>query len=740
MSSGVSNPRLSVVGEGSPQSRADDVRQLSGRLVFALYRLVKASQLHADGNQTVQSLLGQAADAAAELCSKAGNDQATIVFASNTVFVNGKLLRASRETHAVALELGGWLDKLGASELVVDRNVNRSDLSAFARVVVEGQKERDAEGKLASAGLTTIRARRVRGGGGDALSEAESTPPARAARTFAAAVIVMRATFAALAAGDRKLPNRVKRVAQKLVSHVDEAPELLVALAAAPSPGGDVGHNAVSTAILSLAMSRQLTRDRLALANVAMSALLLDAGRARLSSTKAATEGMGPSLAIERALNDEELDRLPASAVLTLTSVGKLHPPSLVRSVVAYESLQTRRSHRTGPAYHGKRPLTVLAGVVAVARLFVDLREPALGSSAPSMDDILQLMHARAKAPRDVALVHLLVAALGFFPVGTLVELSSGEVAVVAASPTMAIDFARPPVRILFGASGKALSTPIDLDLGAATREPDRRSVRRPLTPTPERAALVAAMLPQAIDVARKAQQARVPSASVPELPRSSHSWSSPDASLSVDEVPQEMLADLTWLREAGDDIVEAESAFARAARTPTPRSADPTMAAPPSDPPPSSEGVVIDVDAPAIEERVRPSSEPAALEIQGDPTPTPTPAPVTKRAPPQPPQEATRIFTYDEAIRRRADPRVDDEAPPTPRVDVPVVSAARDKTAVPPAPRPSKSGLPTRPVAEPTKVRPALTERDLLLAAFLADSPLDELIDEDGKPRGKRR
>jgi hypothetical protein len=76
----------------------------------------------------------------------------------------------------------------------------------------------------------------------------------------------------------------------------------------------------------------------------------------------------------------------------------------------------------------------------------------------------------------------LLVAALGFFPVGSIVELDTNEIAAVTGVPAIAVDYRRPPVRILCDASSNFLPKPIDINLAAGTKQGESaRSIRRAL-------------------------------------------------------------------------------------------------------------------------------------------------------------------------------------------------------------------------------------------------------------------
>src|SRR5690348_15904495 len=93
----------------------------------------------------------------------------------------------------------------------------------------------------------------------------------------------MRRFFEDLRKGKYELPQRVMRVAQRLVDlSMGETPAFL-GVTAARNQNYDEAGRSVNTAILALAMTRQVTTDPVQLSRVAMAALLYDRARARIS-------------------------------------------------------------------------------------------------------------------------------------------------------------------------------------------------------------------------------------------------------------------------------------------------------------------------------------------------------------------------------------------------------------------------------------------------------------------------
>jgi len=530
----------------APRPGPGEARRRSAAVVVqCVYRLVKACLLHNDSNQAIVSLIPAAASAIADFCALCGADAVTLVFAEEGVFANGQMLRVSREAYDSARELGAHLHACGVNELVIDKGARHAELAAFARLVADAQRDRPpgaaaafvpppaptaptagaplpfAE-RLARGDLRGVRVRNVPAPTAGLPIGDEQPLAVRVTRAYAASLLVMRAVYADLRTRETVPLDRVRRVAQKLVSLAEENPRPLLALASYADVDADEPAMAVATAVVALGVARQLTAERRTLSALVTAALLYDSGRRRLlrvptaaalpgHARRAPLETLPPPLAIERALDDEEQARLPASAAVALTALGKLHAPALTRTVVLYEAIALRGGARRGPLYGGKRQPTLLSRILFVARAFAELRAPtalATGTARPPLEEVFRrLLEQGGSAERSI--VRLLIGALGFFPRGTLVELTTGELAVVVAAAEHPARMGRPRVRVLYDALGGQLAQPFEVDLGsgapgnsaAAPTEPPPPSLGRsraapgqtePAPPMPERPRKVA--------------------------------------------------------------------------------------------------------------------------------------------------------------------------------------------------------------------------------------------------------
>jgi hypothetical protein len=674
------------------------MQELAAGVVHGVYRTVKACQFHADvSNDAVTSLTAAATTAVADYCTNSATETVALSFLGDAIFVNRQILKASRDVHALAAELRDLLAICDVTELTLSRNVDRAAISTFAKLLADVQRDRSLITRLTNGEIPGITAGKAKFATTGAARE--ESPGQRAARTYATSVLTVQGVLAEVRQGKFDLPRRIKRVAQQVVARADEDARMLVALAATGGVSADAATIAVGSAILSVAMTRQLTTDRAVLANAAMAALLYDAGRVLLGGK---TDGA------QRILNDDELDKVPTRTVLALTALGRMHAPARARTALLYEVWSMRRAHRLGPVYKGRRPPTLLARIIGVARAFAELRGAGAGGGL-SIDDALQVLGSRAADGTERALVKLLIGALGIYPAGTMVVLDTGELGVVMGTPDTPLDYVRPPVKILYDRHANLLETPIDVDLAVQHPGQPARFIAKSVDADEQQmkamrsfvVAATAAKRRGALDSDEEQAQAR-PAQQRP--------------------IPEPTLQSV---------ISGADELAARITRPPMvidaqmPTHRPPTTVAEP--PPPSRRTAAAGEATPASAHHVVPNVEPtAAPRIEPKPEPPRRRDPRNDSAPP-----SSMMDEIHRPVRAARPARV------TAVAAVPVVQSdeALGPDSRPTAPPPPSAGGPYDElvaVEEPEAEQPA-SKRDDLLAAFLADAPID--VESDPPP-----
>ncbi|MCC6897441.1 MAG: hypothetical protein IT377_00625 [Polyangiaceae bacterium] len=451
-------------------AQRQQARERGSSLAGQIFRLLKVVQFHALDNMAVLQALDQTVEALRAFGAQTG-EPLTLLFAKSTVFVCGQLLKASRAEYESALELSDLVRRLGVNQLTLQTDADRADLTAMARLFQPPHKTRAEHGVLEPS--PRVRLRYVSAARLDE-NDQEMSAEDQILRTYATTVVVMRRVYENLQAGRFQLPNQVKRLAQRLVVLSEGDTPAFLGVTGMRSSSNDAAGRAVSRAILAVAMGRQLTQDLATLSRIAMSALFMDVATPMVSGS-AGTGGVATRL------TPSAEQRLPAATAAVLTALGQVREASMVRTVIAYEAHWLRQAARLGPMYDGEYKPMVAARIVATAHRFNQLMQPDLAADqAPGVDDAIAALRAEARDTLDQAMLVLLVGALGVFPRGTPVQLSTGESAVVLRSPDNPADYPRPTVRLVYDAAGQPLRMKVALDLAADDQRQVERVIAQP--------------------------------------------------------------------------------------------------------------------------------------------------------------------------------------------------------------------------------------------------------------------
>ena len=135
---------------------------------------------------------------------------------------------------------------------------------------------------------------------------------------------------------------------------------------------------------------------------------------------------------------------------------------STLRTLLTYERGCPLEADISKPFYRGSRSLHLVTRILDICRTYDALIQGLEGYKARRPDLALQYLESRADEAFEGALVDLLISTIGLYPIGSSVELSTGERAIVIRTPSASVHPSRPVVKLLSGQSSRVM------DLGDA--------------------------------------------------------------------------------------------------------------------------------------------------------------------------------------------------------------------------------------------------------------------------------
>lgn len=437
----------------STNKALEEVRDKGSEVLLAMFRLAKNALVHAIDNDAVTKTAAQTHRIVTDFGATVGG-YVSITFVEGTIFVCGQLLRASRMIYESATEFGRLLARCGASEITLTADVTIDDLLKFATELSIAARDPEQRGRLLAAEISNMTVRQV---DSTLQRDDEGSLPIeeQILRLYATALVVMRRYYDKLARGRMVMPHKVKRIAQRIVSLSDSNEGALLAMTTMANAHRDDAGRAVQSAILSVVITRRLTDNRVILAQIAMSALLADSGRVRL--TGAGAERL-------TALTEDAEATIPQITSAIAISTGGVNVQSALRTVTMFETTFTEHERALGPVYKRLMSPTVQSRVLRVVRALLELLAPRDTSRPMSPLDALAKI---SKMPNiDPIAYKLLVAAIGVMPVGSVIEFDSGEWGIVIGPSSNPMAISLPRIKLLTDRSGQPFPTPKEIDLG----------------------------------------------------------------------------------------------------------------------------------------------------------------------------------------------------------------------------------------------------------------------------------
>lgn len=282
----------------------------------------------------------------------------------------------------------------------------------------------------------------------------------RARQAFAQAERSLAGLFDEIRTGNTPRLDRIEVSANHLADSLADNPDALPWVAQLDGQPLQPHQQGLRVGVYMLSLARRLGLPRDAMARAAMVGMLADIGKVRLPRALLEKPGM---------LNPSEYGIVKEHVRLGLESLaqgGGLGPDVMLGIAQHHERLD-------GSGYpkglHAGE-IGLLGRMAAIADSYAGLTTPRAYASPLAPQDALMNLFQWAGTSFDVALVEQFVQAIGVFPVGSLVELSGGELALVRElNPGNAL---RPKVRLLTWPDRRPLPVALEMDLARPDATP----------------------------------------------------------------------------------------------------------------------------------------------------------------------------------------------------------------------------------------------------------------------------
>jgi len=427
------------------------------RVVASVFGTLKLMQMYGRRHGATLKALEGLAEA---LRNVAGDEsEVTLGVRGQRIQVDEQTLRAAECGHLAASFLVEEFRRRGISRIRFSSEVTAADLDGFANAFLEIDLNLPDPAARLTAACYAAGARGVVIEAAATLDESVVLEERResAMRTYLSGLRAFREVLRADGLADTGKVRRARRAVQDLVERFLEDETAVLALAQIRSFDVRLFNHSLNVCVYALALGQRLSFSRRQLGELGLAALFHDIGKTAAP-------------AAENRLH-------PVRGALMLLGTGSAQEGILKAAIAAYEH---HAQYDLAGYPEVPHETHVLSRIVAIADCFEALTSARSGGAAVAPDEAFSLMRSRAGTLFDPLLLKVFINALGIYPAGTLVELTSGEIAIVTGAPQEAPPD-RPRVRVLRTAGGVAPpETAIDLgarDEAGAFLRAIRRSV-----------------------------------------------------------------------------------------------------------------------------------------------------------------------------------------------------------------------------------------------------------------------
>jgi putative nucleotidyltransferase with HDIG domain len=391
--------------------------------------------------------------------------------------VGGELIVGDLPMTKASASMGELIRRFGAmgiERITIERQVTLDELKTFAGMF--GQLEKTLSGdalKEAAAQLESPNMRVGRVTLEERVPE-EKTDASTIRRMYSEAVSVASLVWESARTDSTPDPTAARSMIEGLAQAVVQNRPALMALTALKDYDNYTFTHMVNVSLLTMGQARGLGIDGPLLREFGLAALMHDIGK-----VKTPTEILNKP----DKLTDEEfgiMKRHVVDGAEMLRSTAEIPP---LAPVVAFE--HHLRVDGTGYPHGVTRPKLNLATMLCgIADVYDAMRSQRKYQQAFPSERILAVLQRNDGKQFDQHLVRRFVQLLGIYPVGNLVKLNTGDVAIVL--QVHAPDPYRPKVRVLFAADGARLELPRDINLWETeqdARDDRASSVIAPLNP-----------------------------------------------------------------------------------------------------------------------------------------------------------------------------------------------------------------------------------------------------------------
>ncbi len=403
---------------------------LGGRLIKAFYQIVNTARIHQDNNQLVKESVAQFHDILSSLSE--GNSDVPVQVWRGRFHVQGEKILYQREIFSIINEMVEYFSNRnldGVNFLVSVKGVSPEDIVTFVRLLNDSIRHDNAyewlNAQLKANEFSWVELYLKQ-------EDTEQSPDMRRKEKARHAYFHALNTVKEVAekaskgiAGVRK----ARRLAQTIVDLVEEDNSLLLGLSTIRDYDDYTYTHSVNVALLATCLGRYVGLSQVFLEHLTVCGLFHDLGKVGVSKEILLKRGQ---------LSADEWDKMRRHPLIGVRKILRLNAPHSLRSRIILGPFEHHLNvDMTGyPKTHFMKKLSLLGKILRIADVYEALTsERVYRPRAFTPDEALRRMWSERGKSFDTLLLKSFINMMGIYPIGSIVELNTGEIGLVMEYP-----------------------------------------------------------------------------------------------------------------------------------------------------------------------------------------------------------------------------------------------------------------------------------------------------------------
>ncbi len=450
---------------------------LGKRVIAQLFMMYKTALIYDANNEAFLNALNNLTEDLKALMAKA--TPLTLESIEANFFLNEEKIKGDIYTHSAFDYLQKEFEKKKIGGVHFETLPSTEELKKFI-TIFSRYEESDSiayekiNAALSKTGIDTITVLERRQKQLVAVDEdTVATNKAAAVKNYVRAVEIIKDSVDRLENNKGLDIRRAKRIVYNLVKHSFDEGYPFIGLASIKNYHAYTFHHSVNVCVIAIAFGQNLGLTKRQLADLGIGALYHDIGKLYIPKTVLNKEG---------GFSDEEWHIMKQHPVLAIQHLLPLKGPTDMDIKKVVPAFEHHRGYDLSgyPPMTIRKPLNFYSKVVAICDAYDAMTSSRVYQQGILPSEALQIILKGSNKKFDPLLVKAFINTMGIYPVASVVELSSGDLAIVNEVHPDPEKSERPKVTIIMDRAQR-LKEPQQLDL--ATTQADNLVIVRSVNP-----------------------------------------------------------------------------------------------------------------------------------------------------------------------------------------------------------------------------------------------------------------